>query len=478
MSVLDFVGSVAPGVRFGGLVPVVTSCVLLATIYRCRRQILLHFVARKPTSREVTWGKIAIPEGERWSMLMSDGRARTLEGPVVVHCWGETMFCLERFSASHSEYVWVQFLDGRTEIKPGPSAVFKDPAVHQKVQVLPGTKLGDNEVLVVYRPTAAKEERSDVPGSEKVVSRHLVKGPCLYVPSTATEWHHEFSWTGSFSNAPDGEGKKIRGAAKFKTLQICPRQTYFDVDNVRTRDDALVTVKVMIFYRMVDIEVMLKETHDPPGDFVNALSSDVIEWASSKSFEEFKKSTEQLNDLSVYKQLTGGATRIGFDVTKVVFRGYGAPARLQKMHDDAIERRTKLTIDKESEEQEQSVQDMKLEREEQRIRRRRQIEVEGKTHELEMKRAVKTHELELQRSAQSHELEMQRAKHEAKQREQTEDRRAHLEHLASLKRELGLSGDKLAEYMLAEKQGPPSKVIQFAGMDSSRAGVIQLQEAC
>ena len=33
-------------------------------------------------------------------------------------------------------------------------------------------------------------------------------------------------------------------------------------------------------------------------------------------------------------------------MTKVVFRGYGAPQRLQKMHDDAIERRTKLVLDR------------------------------------------------------------------------------------------------------------------------------------
>merc|ERR1712032_161015 len=105
------------------------------------------------------------------------------------------------------------------------------------------------------------------------------------------------------------------------------------------------------------------------------------EWASSKSSEEFKKSTEQLNDLSVYKQLTSGAIRIGFDVTKVVFRGYGAPARLQKMHDDAIERRTKLKIDKESEEREQRLQDMKLEREEDRLRKRQIMEKETKAHE-------------------------------------------------------------------------------------------------
>merc|ERR1711972_474131 len=96
--------------------------------------------------------------------------------------------------------------------------------------------------------------------------------------------------------------------------------------------------------------------------------------------------TETLNDLSSYPQLTSRARGIGFEVTKVVFRGYGAPQRLQKMHDDAIERRTKLALDRENEDQEQRMQDMKLTREEERLRKRQSMEKETKVHELELQR--------------------------------------------------------------------------------------------
>merc|ERR1711972_876432 len=98
--------------------------------------------------------------------------------------------------------------------------------------------------------------------------------------------------------------------------------------------------------------------------------------------------TDQLNDLSSYPQLTSRARGIGFEVTKVVFRGYGAPQRLQKMHDDAIERRTKLALERENEEQEQQLQDLKLDRENQRLCKRRQMEAASKTHELELQRAA------------------------------------------------------------------------------------------
>merc|ERR1712004_350507 len=136
--------------------------------------------------------------------------------------------------------------------------------------------------------------------------------------------------------------------------------------------------------------------------------------------------TDQLNNLTVYQQLTSRAAGIGFEVTKVVFRGYGAPQRLQKMHDDAIERRTKLALERENEEQEQKIQDMKLAREEERIRKKQTIEKETKAHEREL----------------------QRVAHEAQQQEILKDRQSQLEHLTNMKASLGLSGEQLASYLL------------------------------
>jgi hypothetical protein len=267
-----------------------------------------------------------------------------------------------------------------------------------------------------------------------------------------------FSWHGSVSNDPDHNGRKVKDATKFTKLMVCPNQTYFDVESVRTKDDALVTVKVMIFFRLKDIEVMLRETHDPIADFINSVTSDVIEFVAGKTFEDFKASTELLNNLSSYPQLTGRSKGIGFEVTKVVFRGYGAPQRLQKMHDDAIERRTKLALDRENEDQEQTLQDMKIAREQERLRKRQKMEKETKAHELEL----------------------QREAHEAKQQETLRDRQSRLEHLANMKANLGLSGDQLATYLLASEQGPPAKVIQIQGAPkdgSVHGSFIQLQDS-
>ena len=102
---------------------------------------------------------------------------------------------------------------------------------------------------------------------------------------------------------------------------------------------------------------MIDATNDPIAEVINSVSADVIGFCSARSFEQFKESAEQLNMLGVYQNLTSRATSLGLTVSKVVFRGYMAPQRLQKMHDDAIERRTKLVLERESEIQEQKLKD-------------------------------------------------------------------------------------------------------------------------
>src|SRR6185295_3849896 len=165
------------------------------------------------------------------------------------------------------------------------------------------------------------------------ITRRLVYGPTLFVPAPG-EWLHTFSWHGS-----DGGSQGVKKVAKglvFQKLWLMPDQMYHDVPDVRTSDDAVLTVRLMIFFELLDIERMLDTTHDPIGDFVNAATSDVIEFTSHHDFESFKKNTHVLNELEAYRQLTNRAGQCGYRINKVVYRGYGAPESLQNMHDQAI----------------------------------------------------------------------------------------------------------------------------------------------
>lgn len=428
---------------------------LMVTLYK-NRQWLTILTIQRPSNGSM-WGYVTIPQGQKWNVCMTNGKIQSVEGPKVVCTWGDKLVRLEQVSATQSQYLWIQFLDGKADIIQGPSSVHMDSSIHKQIRVKDAVSLTESEVLVVYRDDGPAPAEAGATSSQ-VVNRHVIRGPCLHVPKNASEWAHEFSWHGSVSNDPDHNGRKVKGAVKFTKMRVCPEQTYFDVENVRTKDDALVTVKVMIFYRLKDIDVMLRETHDPTADFINSVTSDVIEFVAGKSFEEFKASTDNLNSLSSYSQLTSRAKSIGFEVTRVVFRGYGAPQRLQKMHDDAIERRTKLALERENEDQEQKMQDMKLTREEERLRKRQKMEKETKAHEREL----------------------QREAYEAQQQEMLRDRRCRLEHLVNMQTSLGLSGDQLAGYLLASEQGPPAKVIQIQGAardGSIHGSFVQLQDS-
>ena len=86
---------------------------------------------------------------------------------------------------------------------------------------------------------------------------------------------------------------------------------------------------------------MLDNTHDPIGDFINNAASDVVAFCATLTYEQFLERTSDLNKMDTFPQLTTRAIAIGYNVNKVVFRGFHSSEALQKMHDKAIHERTR-----------------------------------------------------------------------------------------------------------------------------------------
>lgn len=86
------------------------------------------------------------------------------------------------------------------------------------------------------------------------------------------------------------------------------------------------------------------------------------------SFEEFIQQTHDLNHTDSYSQLTNRAKVIGYCISKVVYRGYVASSTLQATHDNAVQTRTHIRLNKEAEEKEQVLLQFRLEREKQRTK--------------------------------------------------------------------------------------------------------------
>jgi len=237
---------------------------------------------------------------------------------------------------------------------------------------------------------------------EDSVDRRVLKGPAQFVPSEK-EWLHHFSWHGADKNDPT---IKVPRALQFTKLRVIPDQMYFDVRDVRTADDALLVLQLMVFFELVNVELMLDQTHDPIADFINALSADVIDFVSGQNLVDFKEKTECLNNLETYSQLTQRAKRIGYKITKVVYRGYQANDALQAMHDCAIEARTSLRLEAETEKQAQELADMKL--------------------QCQQARDARQHEMNEQES--KHKIQVQQLEHEEKSRQMKIERGSELEH--------------------------------------------------
>lgn len=390
-------------------------------------------------------GFYTIPQGERAAIWRVNGAVRYTDGPRRTFLFREHPRRLERFAAEPDQFLIVRYKDGTTEHRPGPAAVWFDPVMHLGIETGTATKIDANEALVVYRREPGR------------VARRILRGPALFVP-TPEEWVHEFSWHGS---DPKHGNRKIPSMLQFSKLRVIPDQMYFDVENVRTADDALLVIKVMVFFELTDIERMLDQTHDPIADFINALSADVVDFGGSNDFDGFKSRTEALNRLESYPQLTQRAEKIGYRVSKVVYRGYYATDKLQAMHDGAIECRTRLHLEAETERQAQELADMKLACELERTAKRQQMEEAETRHQNHLRQLQHEAELRQAEAAQKQALEARHREEEmalAFQREQnalalSQEKATHEEQAKFFGRMRELQVD-LTRYLVAQYQNP------------------------
>ncbi|AMV22870.1 hypothetical protein VT84_00560 [Gemmata sp. SH-PL17] len=384
-----------------------------------------------------------VEEGQRALMIRKDGRMEVIVGPWRVWIGSNRFERMRHFVAHPGDFLIVRFRDGRQEHIAGPADVWFDPRIHEQITKQEALQLAAKEAVVVYSRAAENQP----------ITRRLVYGPTLFVPAPG-EWLHTFSWHGS-----DGGSQGVRKVAKglvFQKLWLMPDQMYHDVTDVRTADDAVLTIKRMMFFELLDIDRMLDATHDPIGDFVNAATSDVVDFLGHRTFEGFKKETGLLNELETYRQLTARATQNGYRINKVVYRGYGAPDRLQAMHDQAIEARTKLQLERATEEQAQTLEDFKLTAQMNRAARRRTeqaIEVDTEIDLTRKRQEAERQQKEAERSA-TREQRRRDAETEQEIRRQGDERQR--AHLAAL-REMGVDLTALLT------QGRADRVIELRG---------------
>ncbi|KAL5004389.1 hypothetical protein ScPMuIL_017845 [Solemya velum] len=334
----------------------------------------------------MTVGWLTLDVGEQALIYNHHGSARIEDGPKRLFLWREKVIHLTKYSANQNEYLAVSHRDGRIEHWKGPCVRFDVPIAYKSITVKSMIPLDANEAVVVYNQDT----------KSKSVSRTVQFGPSLFMPQ-ANEWLHQFDWHWT---DPKNKTRVIPSGKVFTKLQIIPDQFYYNVNEVRTADDALIRIKLMLFYELKDIETMLNGTKDPVADFINCLCADVVAFASKYTYIEFMEKSGGLNDLGNYPQLLERCKQIGYEISKVVYRGYLAHDRLQQLHDNAIETRTTLKIAYEREEQEQMLTDLKMKNEKDRTELEQKLAMEELIHTQKLKKGVVMHDLAMKKQTE------------------------------------------------------------------------------
>jgi hypothetical protein len=127
---------------------------------------------------------------------------------------------------------------------------------HNQIRLKTAFKLDESQLIIVYNRDPATNQ----------VNRRIVRGPCVYVP-LASEWLHEFVWHAEDKNHA-GHVAFVPNGVKFNILKTKPDFLNYNVREVRTLDDTLITVKIMLIYELVDVNLMLDKTQDPISDFI------------------------------------------------------------------------------------------------------------------------------------------------------------------------------------------------------------------
>ena len=384
-----------------------------------------------------------VEEGQSVLVRNPDGTMDVIVGPKRVWRGRRKFQRMVHHVAHPGDYLLVRYRDGRQEHVPGPAEVWFDPRIHQEITCEEMLQVAAKEAVVVY---SQKDGTSSV-------QRRIEYGPTLFMPRPG-EWLHTFVW-----HASEGGSEGVRKVPKglvFQKLWLMPDQMYHDVTDVRTMDDAVLTIRLMIFFELLDIATMLETSHDPIGDFVNAATSDVVDFTGRHDFESFKQNTDKLNELETYRQLAVRASQCGYRINKVVYRGYGAPERLQQMHDQAIEARTKLQLERATEQQAQDLESFKLESQMLRAGKRRHEQTAEVAHQLELDQKKQEADLRAKDAQFNFRREQQRLESESRLEHRKRQDAHEREHLAELRR---LDVD-LTAYLT---QSRADKVIELRG---------------
>jgi len=316
-------------------------------------------------------GGQTIKMGEACVIFDELGRSKMHYGPKRLWLRGQhTVQFVKKHVANGTQYLVITMQDGSRVHMNGPCHEFQNPAVHKSIEVKKQMQVQEGEAIVVY-----SEEGE---ANKKKVTREIVMGPRSFVPRSC-EWVQTHEWHGPMGSNP---GRHKAKQNKMSRLSLMQQNMEVEVKDVRSSDDCELTVRMIMFYRLTNIEQMLNTTQDPTGDLINAMCADVISRVAESTFETFVERSSELNDLSTFPALTKRAPAIGFEVVKVVYLGYVGNETMQRMHDTSITTRTRQKLQLEKRQQELLLEEYTLNKEQELSEKQRTLTQIQEEHQL------------------------------------------------------------------------------------------------
>lgn len=286
-------------------------------------------------------------DGEKAIVIDRNGKKDIYEGPKRIFLFMEKLEKLKSYVADEKQYLIIKYVSGAVSHKRGPCMEWFNRFEHESITVTDLYQLNSFEIIIVYNRDS----------ETKSVNRRLIEGPCMFMPDS-NEWIHEFNW--HFQD-PKNIGHLIKNNMKFEKLTKKPDFFHYYVKEVRTVDDTLITVKLMVIFQIDDIFKMLDRSQDPIADFINAICADVVSLVGQLTFVQFvQEGASKLNQIETYEQLKNRADRAGYTIDSVIYNGYTSSEALQQIQDNAIHTRTKLRLDAELADQTNRLIDLRL----------------------------------------------------------------------------------------------------------------------
>jgi hypothetical protein len=224
-------------------------------------------------------GTIAVPEGRKALVTNFFGKEKIVDGPKRAQTLTSQVEIFEELILAQGEKGVLLDEKGERHEYQGPQIIQVHPrGSFEKYEI---EQVAANEAIVIIR----EDGRRDI-----IYGKNAAK---VFV--SPYEAVHQFVWSG-------GTEDKVPGGLVFGKLRLQDDQMYYAF-SARTKDQIVIRISLMIFWKVADAEKILNKSSDPVGAILNKIYSQMTSRVSNLKFDEFIDGTEaKLTDIQLLKE--------------------------------------------------------------------------------------------------------------------------------------------------------------------------------